>query len=446
VPAVRVGRSRRGAHVSANTATWFGQPRGLTILFLTEMWEKFSFFGMRTLLVYYMTRQLQLGQQQASLVYGLYAAGAYLTPIAGGYIADRWLGARRAVILGGAIMALGHFMMAAESLFLPALVTIALGNGLFLPNLPSQIHGLYDDKDPRRASAYNLYYAGINLGAFMAPLICGTLGEVYGWHYGFAAAGFGMLLGLLIYAGGGRYLPPERPRVSSGDPNVAQHEDMAQRMVLLLAIAVVIVIFRSAYEQVGNTFAIWAGEGVDRQVSARLTIPMTWFQSLNPMFVFLLTPLFVTHWTRVARRGTASSPVVRMAIGAATVAAAYWLLAFVLNAASGIVSWPWPVLFIFMLTAGELFILPTGLALFGELAPRRLAATAMALWFLGSFGGNLLAGLLGSLWSVLGAGPFFALMGAISGAAALLLIVVDRWTRSVGGERQLRGHKSTVTF
>jgi len=416
--------------MSPSAATWFGQPRGLAILFLTEMWEKFSFFGMRTLLVYYMTKQLLLGQERASMIYGLYAACAYLTPIAGGYIADRWLGTRRAVIVGGAIMALGHFMMASESLFLPALTTIALGNGLFLPNLPSQIHGLYDENDPRRGPAYNLYYAGINLGAFLAPLICGTLGEVYGWHYGFAAAGVGMLLGLLVYVAGGRYLPPETPRIPREGPLSAHHEAVAQRVMLLVAVAIVVVVFRGAYEQVGNTFALWADQGIDRRITAGLTIPMTWFQSLNPLFVFLLTPLLVAYWTRAARRGSDSTPLTRMAIGAAIVAAAYGVLASVLSANTGAVSWVWAVAFMFLLTTGELFILPTGLGLFGSLAPRRLAATVMALWFLGSFGGNLLAGALGSLWSVLGAGTFFALMAATAGAAALLLFSIDRWMRA----------------
>src|SRR5437868_4611002 len=261
--------------MSAPAPTWFGQPRGLTILFLTEMWEKFSFFGMRALLVYYMTKQLMIGQERSSVIYGLYAACAYLTPIAGGYIADRWLGARRAVVVGGAVMALGHFMMAWENLFFPALATIALGNGLFLPNLPSQIHGLYQDNDPRRGPAYNLYYVGINLGALLAPLICGTLGELYGWHYGFAAAGVGMLLGLVIYVSGRRYLPPESSRVAAVSVLAAREEDVTQRLILLGAIVMVVVAFRGAYEQVGNTFAIWADQGVDRQITPGMSIPMT---------------------------------------------------------------------------------------------------------------------------------------------------------------------------
>lgn len=191
------------------SSTWFGQPRGLTVLFLTNMWEQFSYYGMRTLLVYYMTKQLLMSQQQSSLVYGAYTACAYFTPIVGGVIADRLLGKRRAVVLGASIMAAGHFMMAFESLFYIALLTIALGNGLFLPSLPSQINDLYKAGDPRRGWAYNVYYVGINIGGFIAPLICGTLGEFYGWHYGFGAAGIGMFAGLIIYLWGQRYLPPE---------------------------------------------------------------------------------------------------------------------------------------------------------------------------------------------------------------------------------------------
>jgi POT family proton-dependent oligopeptide transporter len=188
--------------------TWFGQPRGLTVLFLTNMWEQFSYYGMRALLVYYMTKQLLLGQAHASFIYGTYTAGAYFTPILGGLIADRVLGKRRAIVLGGAIMCAGHFMMTFEPLFYAALATIAIGNGLFLPCLPSQVGDLYKPDDQRRGWAYNVYYVGINIGGFLAPLICGTLGEVYGWHYGFGVAGIGMGLGLVIYLSGQRHLPP----------------------------------------------------------------------------------------------------------------------------------------------------------------------------------------------------------------------------------------------
>src|SRR3954452_7421275 len=222
MPGRRLGiacrKARRCMTATAQPSSWFGQPRGLTILFLTNMWEQFSYYGMRALLVYYMTTQLLFGQEKSSSIYGLYTAFAYFTPIIGGTIADRWLGKRRAVIIGATVMAAGHFMMAFQPLFYVALATIALGNGLFLPTLPSQINDLYAAGDPRRPWAYNVYYVGVNVGAFLAPLVCGFLGETYGWHYGFGAAGVGMLAGLLIYLLGQRHLPVPRTPSSIVEP------------------------------------------------------------------------------------------------------------------------------------------------------------------------------------------------------------------------------------
>src|SRR6187549_1390913 len=201
--------------MSGTQPTWFGHPRGLTILFLTNMWEQFSYYGMRAMLVYYMTKQLLLAQGTSSYIYGLYTACAYFTPLIGGIVADRFLGKKRAIVIGGSVMALGHFMMTLEPLFYVALATIAIGNGLFLPSLPSQIGDLYERGDPRAGRAYNVYYLGINIGGFLAPLICGTLGEVFGWHVGFGAAGLGMLAGLVIYLWGQRYLPAEQGRAKA---------------------------------------------------------------------------------------------------------------------------------------------------------------------------------------------------------------------------------------
>lgn len=412
---------------------WLGQPRGLSILFLTQMWEIFSYYGMRALLVYYMTKQLLMGQQQASLVYGLYTAAVYFTPILGGVASDRWLGRRRAVLIGGTVMALGHFLMASEGLFYFALAAIALGNGLFLPSLPSQIDGLYAKDDPRRGSAYNVYYVGTNLGGLLAPLVCGTLGEVYGWHWGFGAAGIGMLAGLLVYACGGRYLPPEavgrRAAEVAPTPAAARPRELRRTVLVLGAIAMAVMLFRGAYEQVGNTIALWADSGVDRRVGAAFSIPMTWFQALNPLLVIVLTPLLVAHWTRQAAHGREPAPVRKMALGAVGVAAAFLLLAAVSGSAAGQASWLWLVLFFAMLTAGELFILPVGLGLFARLAPRGHGATTIAAWFFATFGGSLLAGALGTLWSVLPHAAFFALMAAAAMGAAIALRLLDRPTR-----------------
>jgi len=420
--------------MSVSQGHWFGHPPGLTILFLTEMWEKFSYFGMRALLVYYMTKELAMPQAQASWIYGTYTAFAYFTPIIGGLIADRFIGRRTAVLLGGSIMAVGHFMMAFEGLFYPALATIALGNGLFLPSLPSQVQTLYAADDPRRITAFNVYYVGINLGAILAPLICGTLGELYGWHWGFGAAGIGMCIGLAIYIGGSHHLPESVRQVQGRDVSATVHSNsFGQRLGLLLGVIAMVVVFRGAYEQIGNTVALWTDSDVDRGVGTR-TIPSTWFQALNPLLVFVLTPLLLWIWRKRMQPGDQLAPARRMAIGAFIVAASFVMLAVIAQAseAAGVPAhWTWLVLFLLVYTTGELFILPTGLALFGNLAPGAVAATSIALWFSASFAGNLLAGALGSWWSRMEHMTFFLLMAAVAALAATMLLLVDRPVRAL---------------
>ena len=419
--------------------TWFGQPRGLTILFLTNMWEFFSYYGMRTLLVYYMTKQLMFAQEKSSFIYGTYTAMAYFTPIMGGVIADRWLGKRRAVIIGGSVMALGHFMMTFEPLFYVALATIALGNGLFLPSLPSQINDLYRSDDPRRSWAYNVYYVGLNIGGFLAPLICGTLGEVYGWHYGFGAAGIGMFVGLMIYIAGGRYLPLPPPKPATRAPTATAPAGQTRVWLLLLGVGIAATVFRGAYEQIGNTIPLWTDIGVDRHLAGRI-IPMTWFQSLNPLLVISLTPLLLLHWRRRADAGRDTPPARKMAIGAVIVAAAYLLLAAVsASVGSGHASWLWLAAFFVIFTLGELYILPTGLGLFARLAPPRLGATTVAAWFLAIFTGSLTAGVVGTLWSRVGHPEFFLLLAGLATAAAILLWMLDRPIRMMEAEKKFPG-------
>ena len=406
---------------------WFGQPRGLTILFLTNMWEQFSYYGMRALLVYYMTKQLLLAQGTASVVYGAYTACAYFTPIIGGVIADRWLGKRRAIIAGGSIMAAGHFMMTFEPLFYPALATIAVGNGLFLPSLPSQINDLYKRGDPRIGWAYNVYYVGINIGGFLAPLICGTLGELYGWHYGFGAAGVGMVIGLMIYIFGQPYLPEQGRRVPAASAVPGSPMASGRATVLVLAgIALSVTVFRGAYEQVGNTVALWADTGVDRAAGS-LTIPMTWFQSLNPLLVMLMTPPLLAYWRRRTEAGGTEAPARRMAAGALIVGLAFLLLAAVAQYAAGArAPWLWLALFFIVFTFGELFILPTGLGLFARLSPPGLGATTVAAWFVTIFSGSLFAGFVGTLWSRMTPAAYFVLLSVLAITAAFLLRALDK--------------------
>ena len=409
--------------------TWFGHPRGLTVLFLTNMWEQFSYYGMRAILVYYMTKQLLLAQGSSSIIYGIYTGVAYFTPLIGGFIADRFLGKKRAIIIGGSVMALGHFMMTLEPLFYVALATIAIGNGLFLPSLPSQIRDLYPPGDPRAGRAYNVYYVGVNIGGFLAMLVCGALGETFGWHWGFGAAGVGMVMGLSFYLLGQRYLPAQAPQPRTEQP-VAPRKNMARDTLLLLfGVGAAVAVFRSAYEQVGNTVALWSDAGVDKMVG-HFTIPMTWFIAINPLCVMLMTPLLLAWWRKREAAGFIPLPTQRMATGALIVGSSYLLLAgLAWTAGNSAVHWQWFVLFWLVLTFGELFILPTGLGLFARLAPPRVGVTTVGSWFLATFAGNLASGLVGSLWTYMSHRVFFVLVAVICLLSAIGLRLMDARAR-----------------
>jgi len=426
---------------------WFGQPPGLTILFLTEMWEKFSYYGMRALLVLYMTKDLGIPQARSSEIYGHYVLAAYLSPFLGAFVADRLIGRRKAVIFGGLVMAAGHFMMAFPALFYPALATIAFGNGFFLPNLPSQVRGLYRPTDPRLSSAYSVYYIGINLGAVLAGVVCGVLYKEYGAHWGFGAAGVGMTLGVLVYSLGGHWLPKEAEvraqaertgRVSPSKPG-----DIARRLLMLGAIVLVVIIFRGAYEQQGNTISLWSDHDVQRPVLFGWEIPAPVFQSLNPAVVMLATPLLVWWWISQAKRGREPSLMVKMTTGAVITAISFLMIAAVawFDAKAGVkTSWLWLAGFLALMTLGELYLLPVGLALFGRLAPERFGSLTIALWF-GAIGlGSELAGRLGAYWSVLSHAEFFVLMAGCAFLAGVLLLIFDRPVRRTveGGEADLR--------
>jgi POT family proton-dependent oligopeptide transporter len=412
----------------------FGHPRGLTVLFLTETWAQFSYFGMQAMLVYYMTKQLDFSQPAASALYGGYAAFAYLTPLLGGVLADRWLGQGRSVIAGSVLMAIGHFALAFEPGFFPGLFLVGLGNGFFLPSTTTQVGYLYAEGDSRRDRAYSLYYVGVNIGGFLAPLVCGTIGELYGWHYGFAVAGVGMLVGLAIYLTNRGALPVEAqaPKARSGPrPPLGAEDRRAIRNLVL--IAGLVILFRIAYEQSGNTLALWADSRTDRMLrlgGGSFLIPATWFQSVNPFLIFALTPVITWWWGRQARRHTEPAPLLKMAIGAALGGVAFLVMVGAAFDASshGAASWIWLVAFFALLTAGELYILPIGLSVFSRLAPARVASAMIGVWYLAKFAGGLLSGWLGAYWLVLPAPAFFLI-----GAGFAFLAAVALWIAHAAG-------------
>jgi len=372
-------------------------------------------------------------QPFASHIYGFYTGLVYLTPVLGGIIADRVLGHRKTVIIGALLMAIGHFMMAFEPLLLFALVFLILGNGAFKPNMSSQVGELYPPGDPRRDRAYSIFYVGINIGAFFSPLVCGTLGERVGWHYGFGAAGIGMLIGLAIYLLGSSHLPPDPLLVRRARP-AAEHKpldrDEWRAIVALLILFVPTSLFWATYEQQGNTIALWADTYTDRTVNLwfwSAEIPTTWFQSFNPFMIFAFTPFVIALWTRQAARGNEPSTVIKMALGCAGCGLAYLIMAgAAFYAGTDKASWLWLFVFFVVLTTSELYLSPIGLSLVSKVAPVRYLAMMMGVWLATSFIGNFGAGYLGSFWSSMSKAHFFLMIAGVAMAGGAAIWVFDR--------------------
>lgn len=418
-----------------------GHPRGLVILFLTEMWERFSYYGMRALLVYYMVKQLMFTQSQASEMYGLYTGLVYLAPFFGGIVADRAWGQRKTVIVGAVLMAVGHFLMAFEFLFYPALLFLILGNGAFKPNISTQVGNLYAEGDPRRDRAFGIFYMGVNLGAFFSPLVCGTLGELYGWHYGFGAAGVGMIVGLSVYLLGQSWLAPDNlmvRRLAERQVSEPLSADENHRLLVLIAVCLITVAFWAAYEQQGNTVALWADAYTDRAVFG-WEFPASWFQSVNPAFIILGTPIVTTYWAWQSRRNREPSSVTKMAIGCFLLCIGFLVLvpAATLYSMDGQpVSMVWLILFNLLITVGELYLSPVGLSLVTKLSPPRMVSMMMGVWFLSAFLGNYAAGFVGRYWERMPKDIFFLMVASIGLVAGLaILFSVKHFNKAMGEKR-----------
>jgi POT family proton-dependent oligopeptide transporter len=333
--------------------------------------------------------------------------------------------------------------MAFESLFFAALSFLILGNGTFKPNISTQVGNLYAPGDPRRDRAFSIFYMGINLGAFFSPLVCGTLGELYGWHYGFSAAGVGMVVGLLIYLRGQNWLAPdnlmERKRAVEQAPPAMSPQERS-RIWGLVAVCIISVAFWAAYEQQGNTIALWADTNTDRYIFG-WEFPASWFQSLNPAFVFLLTPMITTFWAWQSGKGREPSAVSKMAKGCLLLASGFLVMvpAAMLHAADGTpVSMFWLVLFTLLGTIGELYLSPVGLSLVTKLSPARMVSMMMGIWFLSSFLGNYGAGFLGHYWEIIPKDTFFLMIASISAAAGLAIwLILKPLKRAMGPEYSL---------
>src|SRR5262245_29013550 len=451
----------------AVSGDFFGHPRGLSFLFATEMWERFSYYGMRALLVLYMVKYLLIEgraenviglatlksalesvfgplavQPFSSHIYGFYTGFVYLTPFFGGLIADRWLGQHRTIVIGASLMAAGHFMMAFEPLFLFALFALILGNGCFKPNMSAQVGTLYRPGDPRRDRAYSIFYVGINLGAFLAPIICGTLGETVGWHYGFAAAGIGMMIGLITYliALGSNALPPDELHQAAAKGEL--HKPLTgtewRAIIALLILFLPNCLFWATYEQQGNTIALWADDYTDRAINLIVwhgEIPTTWFQTFNPFMIFAFTPFVIALWAWQAKRGSEPSNVTKMALGCFGVALANLIMVGAAWQSGGApdASWLWLFFYFVVITIGELYLSPVGLSLVSKVSPARVVSMMMGVWLGTSFVGNFLAGWLGSFWSSMDKVSFFLMIAGVAAAAGVIIWLFNRPLKPILG-------------
>jgi len=436
----------------ADDRAFLGHPRGLAFLAFTEAWERFSYYGMQTLLALYMTKQLLLpghvehvagfaqlravlahGQPMtivaiSSAIFGLYTALVYATPALGGLLADRVLGRTRTIIVGALLMALGHFLMAFDASFLVALLCLMLGSGCFKGNIATQVGSLYAPQDLRRADAFQIFYLGINAGVIVAPLITGTLGEKVGWHYGFGAAGIGMLISLAVYLYGRRYLPPDPPVGAKRDkvarPPLTGRE--WRSVILLVCLLPVLAASIVGNNQIFNAYLIWADTNVDRHLFG-VPILTTWLVSVDSIVSVVTLAGMVIFWRWWKTRFTEPDELGKIVIGCLFSGAGVACLAAgsALAATTGQkVSMGWLLAFHLLNDIGFANVLPVGLALFVRAAPTALAGTIVGVYYLHLFAGNLAVGWLGGLLDKMPPTQFWLLHAALVIGAGVVFFFV----------------------
>ena len=443
---------------SAGTARR-GQPPGLFLLFLVEMWERFSYYGMRAILVLFIADSARGGmgwsQASASRLFGWYGFSAYALPVVGGYIADRWWGTHRSLVVGGVIIAAGHFCMAAptQPTFFLGMALVAIGTGFFKVNASTMVGQLYGDRDPRRDGGFTIFYMGVNVGALLGQLACGYLGESprWGWHYGFGCAGVGMLCGLALYLRlKRRYLgdigdQPSRAQLSdraAAAPLTAEERD---RLIALLVIMAFTIPFWVAFEQAASSMNFFAEQRTDRWLG-HFQVPASWFQSINPAVLILAGPLFASAWTALGRRDREPSTPAKMTAALVLMAIGFgFMVAGARRSDHGaLVSAWWLTAAYAFHTFGELCLSPIGLSLVTKLAPLKLSALMMGLWFFSTSISELVAGQLAALTDRIARGELFHLFGGQADfyfifvvmslcAAVLLAAVTPRLNRLTHG-------------
>lgn len=432
---------------ATNDRAFLGHPKGLGYLSFVEGCERFSYYSMQTLLVLYMVKYLLLpenvgqviglswlraghyagleGQPLASAIFGDYTSLVYLTPILGGIVADRWLGRRATLIAGGLIMSLGHFLMAIESMFLFALISLVLGVGLFKGNIASQVGELYRPEDLRRAMAFQIFYIAINVSVIAAPLISGTLGEKIGWHYGFGTAGVVMVLGLLLYLRARPFLPAEGgARGERVQTSKLERSDWPRLGVLIILVPVLAIALLTNQE-IFNAYLVWADERFQLTFFGE-TLPTSWMITLDATLSFSMLVAVATFWKWYGERtGREPDELGKMVIGSVfTVMGGLCLVAAAATSGSARIGLFWPVMFHLFNSIGFAHVLPVSLALFTKVAPRALNATVVGIYYLAFFAANKAVGVIGGWYSTMDTVSFWLLhvASAAFGLAAFALL------------------------
>ncbi len=436
----------------STTSDFLGHPKGLFVCFATEMWERFSYYGMRALLILYLTKHWEFSDATSYLIYGAYTSLVYIMPVFGGMLADQILGSKKAVTYGAILLVFGHLGMTienSEQIFYLSLALIVSGVGFLKPNISTMVGALYDEGDPRRDSGFTIFYMGINIGAFTATLLCGYLGEQVGWAYGFGAAGIGMLFGLIIFLWGQKYLeglaePPSKKYLEqvpglkgityeywaymSGILMVVATWFLVQNSQLvgqllggfgvvfigawllyalfrcepeerdrLIVVGILILfslIFWALFEQAGSSLNILTDRGVDRVIFG-WEVPASMFQSLNAGFIFTIAPLFALLWIALAKRNMEPSTPIKFSIGIILVGLGFLSLVYGMKSSEGLQTGVfWIILIYFLHTLGELCLSPVGLSSVTKLSPQRIVGFMMGMWFFASAAGNYVAGLI----------------------------------------------------
>lgn len=433
----------------ASTGGIAGHPRGLTTLFFIEMWERFSYYGMRAFLLLYMVTPVAAGgmglaEVHATSVYGTYTGSAWGAAIFGGLVADRLLGQYRSVLVGGTLITLGHFTLAfpSASFFYVGLAFIAIGTGLLKANASTLVGSLYEKGDPRRDAGFSIFYMGINSGALLGPVVAGYLAQRVSWHAGFAAAGFGMLIGLVQYALGKKRLQPAldrlaaQPKEKAGDVKVSGRLTVEEwkRIAAVTILFVFATLFWGAYEQAGSTLTLFADRYTRLDVFG-FSFPSSWFQTVQPVCVILLAPVFALLWMRLGSREP-SSPA-KFALGLFFMSLSFAILipaASHAQSAAGVRVSPWWLVSAYVLSElGELCLSPVGLSVVTKLAPVRILGLMMGVWFLSNAFGNKLAGYAASFFSTTPLPTLFGAVAAITLATAIVMTLLLKPIRNLMG-------------